>query len=142
MLQDEFKQVGIDLKLDVVTLAQYTQRSGAGDYDLLGTYYTRADPSVLGSVLDQSLTKAPTAKNTQDAATAAIVSADFAKGLQTTDDTARAAAYADLQKTLITDGVTFPLYERLQVSAISPKVHGFAFTSEAFLRANDIWLEQ
>ena len=142
LLQDQLKQAGIDLTLDVVTTAQYTQKTAAGDYDILGTYYTRADPSVLGSVFDQALTKTPTAANSQDAATAAEVSADFAKGLQTTDDTQRAAAYADLQKTLITDGVTFPLYERLQVSAIAPTVHGFAFTSEAFLRANDIWLEQ
>ncbi|MCU1479533.1 MAG: putative transporter, rane binding protein [Subtercola sp.] len=142
LLQDQLKQAGIDLTLDVVTTAQYTQKTAAGDYDLVGTYYTRADPSVLGSVFDQALTKAPTAVNSQDAATAQAISADFAKGLQTTDDTQRAAAYADLQKTLITAGVTFPLYERLQVSAISPKVHGFAFTSEAFLRANDIWLEQ
>ncbi|UFS58281.1 ABC transporter substrate-binding protein [Subtercola endophyticus] len=142
LLQDQLKQAGIDLTLDVVTTAQYTQKTAAGDYDLVGTYYTRADPSVLGSVFDQALTKAPTAVNSQDAATAATISADFAKGLQTTDDTQRAAAYADLQKTLITAGVTFPLYERLQVSAVSPKVHGFAFTSEAFLRANDIWLEQ
>jgi peptide/nickel transport system substrate-binding protein len=142
LLQDQLKQVGIDLELEVVTTAQYTQKTGAGDYDLVGTYYTRADPSVLGSVFDQALTKAPTAVNSQDAATAAIVSADFAKGLQTTDDTARAAAYSDLQKTLITEGVTFPVYERLQLAGVSPKVHGFAFTSEGFLRANDIWLEQ
>ena len=32
-----------------------------------------------------------------------------------------------------------PVYERVQVSGIAKTVHGFAWTSESFLRANDIW---
>jgi peptide/nickel transport system substrate-binding protein len=40
---------------------------------------------------------------------------------------------------VIEQGVAFPVYERLQVSAVAKKVRGFAWTSESFLRANDIW---
>jgi peptide/nickel transport system substrate-binding protein len=52
----------------------------------------------------------------------------------------RSAAYGDLQKYVIDQHIAFPIYERVQVSGLSSKVHGFAWTSESFLRANDVWL--
>ena len=84
--------------------------------------------------------QSPPGINTQDAATAAKISGYFTQGAATTDQAQRAAVYADLQKYIIEQGVAFPIYERVQVSGLSSKVHGFAWTSESFLRANDIWL--
>jgi peptide/nickel transport system substrate-binding protein len=139
LLQDQLKQVGIDLQLKLVTTAQNTGALKSGDYDLAGTYLTRADPSVLGAVLDLAVIKAGAGKLSQDAATAQKVSAYFAAGLATTDPTKRAAVYADLQAYVISQGVAFPINERLQTAGISSSVHGFAWTSESFLRANDIW---
>jgi peptide/nickel transport system substrate-binding protein len=141
LLQDQFKKVGIDLQIRVLTSAQYQPAVAAGKFDLVATYYTRADPSVLGSVLDQSISKAGTATYSQDPATARRVSALFAKGLGSIDDEGRSAAYGDLQKYLIEEGVSFPTYERVQVAGLSPKVKGFSWTSESFLRTNDLWLD-
>ena len=56
-----------------------------------------------------------------------------------TDAAQTKQAYADLQALLIDQGVTFPLFERVQEAAVSKSVHGFAFTSESFLRLNDVW---
>ncbi|MDX6353235.1 MAG: peptide/nickel transport system substrate-binding protein, partial [Streptomyces sp.] len=139
LLQDQLKKVGIDLQLKVVTAAQRSTLEASGDYDLDESYLTRADPSVLGSTLDLSVVKSAPGANTQDAATAKQVSAYFADGLTTLDETKRFAAYADLQKYLIEQGVVFPIYERVQVSGVSKNIQGFAWTSESFLRANDIW---
>lgn len=139
LIQDQLKQVGIDLRLTLVTTAQNTGALKAGDYDLAGTYLTRADPSVLGAILDLAVIKAGAGKLSQDAATAKKVSAFFAAGLATTDPAKRAAVYADLEAYVISQGVAFPIAERLQTAGISPSVHGFAWTSESFLRANDIW---
>jgi len=142
LLQDQFKKVGIDLQIKVLTSAQYQPAVAAGNFDLVATYYTRADPSVLGSVLDQSISKAGTATYSQDPATAKQVSALFAKGLGSVEDEGRSAAYGDLQKYLVEQGVTFPTYERVQVAGLSAKVKGFSWTSEAFLRTNDLWLDR
>ncbi len=142
LLQDQFKKVGIDLQLKVYTAAQYQPAVAAGNFDLVATYYTRADPSVLGSVLDQAVSKAGTATFSQDPATAKQVSTLFGDGLKAIDDDQRAAVYGQLQKYLIDQGVSFPIFERVQLAGISAEVHGFAWTSEAFLRANDIWLSQ
>ncbi|MCM3887023.1 ABC transporter substrate-binding protein [Frankia sp. R82] len=142
LVQDQLKKVGIDLQIKVVTQAQYTPLATAGEYDLVSSYLTRADPSVLGSAIDQAATKQYSAKYSQDAATAARVSALFATGQSTVDPEKRGAAYQELQDYLIDNAVTYPLYDRLQTAGVSKKVNGFAFTSEAFLRANDIWLDR
>jgi peptide/nickel transport system substrate-binding protein len=139
LLQDQVKTVGINLQLKIVTAAQELTLETAGSYDLVDSYLTRGDASVLGSILDLSVVKSAPGKNTQDAATAQQVSAYFAQGLATVDTTKRYAAYADLQKYVIEQGVAFPVYERLQVSGLSKKLSGFAWTSEGFLRANDLW---
>jgi peptide/nickel transport system substrate-binding protein len=67
------------------------------------------------------------------------VQALFKKAIQTTDAKQTEKAYADLQALLIDQGITFPLYERVQKAGVSSHVHGFAFTSESFLRLNDVW---
>jgi peptide/nickel transport system substrate-binding protein len=139
LLQSQVKEVGIELQLKVVTAAQELTSETSGSYDILDSYLTRGDASVLGSLLDLSVVKSAPGKNTQDAATAKQVSAYFAEGLATVDTTKRNAAYAALQKYVIEQGVAFPVYERLQVSGLSSRLNGFAWTSEGFLRANDLW---
>jgi peptide/nickel transport system substrate-binding protein len=139
LLQDQVKSVGIELQLKIVTAAQLVTLEAAGSYDITDSYLTRGDASVLASLLDLSVVKSAPGKNTQDATTAKQVSAYFAQGLATTDTTERDAAYADLQKYVIEQGVALPIYERLQVSGLSSKLHDFAWTSEGFLRANDLW---
>ena len=139
LVQDQLKQVGIEIQLKIITLAQYQALLKSGDYDLVSTYLTRADPSVLGASIDLAVVKGAPGKLSQDAATATKVSAYFAAGLATTDSAKRAAIYADLQAYLIQQGVIFPINERLQTAGVSASIHGFAWTSESFLRANDIW---
>jgi peptide/nickel transport system substrate-binding protein len=139
LIQDQLKQVGIEIKLAVLTTAQYTALLKAGDYDLVPDYYTRADPSVLGTVFDLSVVKSAPGKYSQDATTAKKVSALFAAGLNTTDAAKRAAVYADLQAYMIQQGVLFPTNERVQTAGVAASINGFAWTSESFLRANDIW---
>jgi peptide/nickel transport system substrate-binding protein len=140
LIQDQLKKVGIDYQIKVVTAAQLTPTATAGNYDLVPGYLTRADPSVLGSLLNAAGSTGYTAKYSQDAATAAKVSELFGRGLSTVDPTARAGVYKELQDYLIDNGLVFPIADRLQVIGLTKKVHGFAWTSESFLRANDLWL--
>ena len=139
LLQSQLKQAGFDVQIKVVTAGQEVTDEKSGDYDMLESYLTRGDPSVLGAILDTAVVKAPPGINTQDTTTAARVNALFAQGAATTNKTQRATVYGELQKYIIQQGVAFPIYERVQVSGLSSKVHGFAWTSESFLRANDIW---
>lgn len=141
LLQDQLKKAGIKLNIRVETAALWAQDRAAGKYDLGIGYYTRADPTVLQSVIDTRY--APTAKNVASPTQQAKIQELFDAGLQSTSNDARAAAYSQLQAYLIGgQELAFPISERVQEVALSPKVHGFRFTSESFLTLNDLWLSK
>ncbi|MDN3495316.1 ABC transporter substrate-binding protein [Planococcus sp. APC 4015] len=140
LLQDQLKQVGIQLELSVYQAADRAAITADGEYDLLATYYTRADPGVLAWILDERYAGSKAfATNAQTAETAAEIQRLFDSGVQATDPAERGEIYAELQALLIDDGVSFPIFERVQLAATAPGVHGFRFTSESFLSYYDIW---
>jgi peptide/nickel transport system substrate-binding protein len=140
LLQDQLKQVGIDLELHTLTTAEQATYLNDGDYDLTTNYFTRADPGALQFILDPDLANSKAlATNAASADQIAQIKSLFTKAYQTTDTKVAAQAYGDLQDYLLDQAITYPLYERLQVVGVSSKVHGFAWTSESFLRLNDTW---
>lgn len=140
LLQDQLKQVGIDLQLPVYQASDRASLVSNGEYDLLVSYYTRADPGVLAWILDARYAGSKAfAQNSQSAETALEIQALFDAGLQETDPEARADYYTELQALLVDDGVSFPIFERVQYAATAPAVNGFRFTSESFLSYYDIW---
>lgn len=140
LIQAQLKKVGINLNLRTLTTAQQTTYLPAGDYDLTGNYFTRADPGALQFIINPDVANSK-ALAQRSAAPDVItqVQALFTKAIQSTDAKQTTQAYADLQALLIDQGITFPLYERVQKAGVSNKVHGFAFTSESFLKLNDVW---
>jgi peptide/nickel transport system substrate-binding protein len=140
LLQAQLKKVGIELKLRTLTTAQQATYVADGSYDLTNNYFTRADPGALQFILnpDVANSKALASRSAAPDETKAI-QALFAKAIQTTDPKQTEQAYADLQDYLVDHGITIPLYERVQKAAVSKHVHGFAFTSESFLKLNDVW---
>ncbi len=52
LIQDQLRKVGIDLKLNVLTRAEWVAGNASGNYDLTSTYMTRADPIILQTILD------------------------------------------------------------------------------------------
>lgn len=140
LFQSQLKKVGINLSLRTLTPAQQATYLVNGDYDLTQNYFTRADPGALQYILNPAVANSKALANRS--ATPEVIAqmqALFAKAIQTTDAAQTKQAYADLQDLLIDQGVSFPLFERVQEAGVSKSVHGFAFTSESFLRLNDTW---
>ncbi len=143
LIQDQLKQVGIEVELDVTTAAERPARLTNGDYDLIENYFTRADPGALQYILDPDMANSKAlAENATDAETKREIKRLFAQATRTTDAAQTQKAYADLQSLLIDKGVTFPVFERVQYAGVGKNVHGFAFTSESFLKLNDVWKQQ
>lgn len=144
LLQDQLKKAGIELDIRVETGAQYAQDRASGRYDLMPTYLTRADPTVLQSAIDTRYATALTfATVAATAAQQTELQRLFDEGLQSSSSAGRAAAYTSIQKYLVGgQDIAFPLNERVQQVGVSPKVHGFRFTSEAFLSLDDIWIQK
>jgi peptide/nickel transport system substrate-binding protein len=140
LLQDQLKQVGIDLELHTLTTAEQSTYLTAGDYDLTQTYFTRADPGALQFILNPDLSNSKAlANNAASPEQIAKIKELFTQAVQSTDDDQTAQAYADLQDYLVDEAIVFPIFERVQTAGVSAAVHGFAFTSESFLRLNDLW---
>lgn len=140
LVQDQLKQVGIDLQLKVLVAGEYTTAQAAGDYDLTSSYMTRADPIILQTILDPRYTASSIAVNAYTPEQLERVEEFFDEGLTQIDVDARAETYADLQAYLIDENISFPVYERLWQAATAFGVHGFRWTSEGFALLNDVWL--
>ncbi|MCX8998193.1 ABC transporter substrate-binding protein [Rhizobiaceae bacterium BDR2-2] len=141
LIQDQLRQVGIELKLEVLVAGEYQAFVSAARYDLHSSYMTRADPVVLQTILDPRYTaNSALSVNAYPPETLAKAQALFDEGLRNTSREGRAEAYGALQDLLIDDNVAFPIYERLWQAAAQPGVRGFQWTSEGFALLSDIWL--
>lgn len=139
LLQDQLRKVGIEVKLNVVTRAEWVANNSAGNYDLTSTYMTRADPIILQTILDPRTANSSTlATNLYAAPTLEKAKGLFDAGITATQSAQRATAYGDLQDLLIDEGSAFPVYERVWQAATSPKVKNFRWTAEGFALLGDI----
>jgi peptide/nickel transport system substrate-binding protein len=140
LLQAQLKKAGINLTLRTLTTAQQATYLAEGSYDLTSTYFTRADPGALQFILNPDVANSKAlARQASAPAQTAQVQALFKKAIESTSTAQTGKAYGELQDYLIDEGITFPLNERVQKAGVSRHVHGFAFTSESFLKLNDIW---
>ena len=139
LIQDQLRKVGIELKLSVVTRAEWVANNSAGNYDLTINYMTRADPIILQTILDpRSANSATVATNTFEPGALGKAKALFDAGITATQSPQRAAAYGDLQDLLIDESSAFPVYERVWQAATSAKVKNFRWTAEGFALLGDI----
>jgi len=139
LVQDQLRKVGIDLKLNVVTRAEWTAANAQGNYDLTSTYMTRADPIILQTILDpRSANSSTLATNTYEPATLNRATALFDAGITATQTEQRAKAYGDLQDLLVDEASAFPIYERVWQAATAARVKNFHWTAEGFAFLGDI----
>lgn len=143
LIQDQLRQVGIDLQLKVLTRAEWVAGNAAGNYDLTSTYMTRADPIILQTILDPRAANSSTvATNTYEPQVLVEAQTLFDTGITATRDEQRARAYGRLQDLLIEQGSAFPLYERVWQAATSARVKDFRWTAEGFAILSDIQVDQ
>lgn len=139
LIQDQLRKVGIELKLSVVTRAEWVANNSAGNYDLTINYMTRADPIILQTILDpRSANSSTVATNTFEPAALEKAKGLFDAGITATQGPQRAAAYGALQDLLIDESSAFPVYERVWQAATSAKVKNFRWTAEGFALLGDI----
>lgn len=143
LVQDQLRQVGIDLRIDIVVRGDYPAVLASGRYDLANTYMSRADPVVLQTFLDPRFTNnSPLSVNVYPADVQDRALALFDAGLEARTSDERRAAYGALQDLLIGENLAFPVWERLWQTALAPNVQGFAWSAEGFALLGDVWLSE
>lgn len=141
LIQDQLRKVGVELKLSVVTRAEWVANNASGNYDLSINYMTRADPIILQTILDpRAANSAALATNIYEPQTLEKAKALFDAGITATQSEQRAAAYGELQDLLVDEGSAFPVYERVWQAATAAKVKNFRWTAEGFALLSDIEL--
>lgn len=141
LIQDQLRQVGIEVNIRVLRAAEAAAALSAGDYDLINTYMTRADPVVLQAILDPRYTNnSALSVNAYTPESRARIEALFDAGLTARTADERRAAYGELQEVFLRENSAFPIYERVWQVAAQPHVQGFSWTGEGFALLNDVWL--
>lgn len=142
LIQDQVRRVGFDLRLLPTTDANSESLQAAGDYDLYRGVLTRADPVVIQSTFDVRYSSSARHENTYAEEDQARLQQLLDEGLAAPDPEQRRAIYEEVQRLQFEGGYVFPVFARTQQVAIRPDVHGVAFSGEALLVANSVWIDR
>ena len=140
LVQDQLKQIGFDFQIDITTSSDVASRSASGDYDLAKITFTRADPIAMNAFNSLTGQWASTAKNDKTEEQAKELQALFDKAIQSTSTDEKTTNFQAVQKYIEDNRIVVPIFERLQDTALSAKVHGLRFTADSFGDFSGVWL--
>ncbi|GAB3267125.1 ABC transporter substrate-binding protein [Kineococcus gypseus] len=133
LIQQQVREVGIDLQLKQATVAEQQAQQASGDYDVLLYNLTRSDPDVLRTVFAQS------ARNVAQRPRGPLD--DLLDGQAgTLDADRRGELVAQASQQLLTEAYSIPLFELSTVIAASADVHDLEFEGSSRLWFHDAWL--
>ncbi|WP_246833566.1 ABC transporter substrate-binding protein [Williamsia sp. 1138] len=134
LVQQQLKQVGVDLKLGLVSNAEFTALQSSGDYDAVYYNTTRADGDILRTTFgleSRNLNKRGPIPALDDALTAQLAATDKAQ---------RDGYLATAQEQIISNGLWVPTTELSQIIGKSPKAQDLKFDASARLVFFDTWI--
>jgi peptide/nickel transport system substrate-binding protein len=134
LVQQQLRQVGVELKLDLVSVAETTSRQNTKDFDT--TYYnsTRADGDILRTAFGidgRNLNVREPIPALDDALTGQLSTADTA---------ARTALIHTAQQEVLDEGLWIPTVELSQAIGAGSSVQDLKFEASARLQFFDAWL--
>lgn len=135
LVQQQLRQVGIDMQLDKAPIGQVIARQSSGSQEAEFYNLTRSDPDVLRTVFDAG----PGGRNVNKRAANQIDTA-LQQSSQTLDNSKRQQLVTDAAKGLIADGDAIPLVELATVIATGNNVHGFRYDASSRFQLYDTWL--
>lgn len=134
LVQQQLRQVGVELKLDLVSLPEWTAKMNAKDYDSTYGNSTRAD----GDILRTSF--AVTGRNLNARGPIPALDETLDKQLATNDPDARAALIRTAQQQILDNGLYVPTIELSQAIGAAAGTQDLKFEASARLQFFDTWL--
>ncbi len=142
LIQDQLKEIGIDLEIESLDSASATAAVAAGDFDVAGTALTRAEPNILRDLFDTAvLSPSSVGYYSQSVETATELSALLEESVSETDTTTRSATFEEIQQLFNDQVVAFSVNSRLQTIGVAENVHGIAYAAENYTVLNDAWID-
>ncbi|MEV0686520.1 ABC transporter substrate-binding protein [Nocardia sp. NPDC050378] len=134
LVQQQLRQVGVDLRLDLVSFSEQTARQNSKDYDAVYGNSTRAD----GDILRTSF--ALTGRNLSVRGPVPALDTALDQQLATNDPVARAALIATAQREILDNGLYVPTIELSQAIGAAAHTQDLKFEASARLQFFDTWL--
>jgi peptide/nickel transport system substrate-binding protein len=132
VLQAQMKAVGMDLNITQLDLRALYDTANAGNYDLALTGYIWSDPDILTYRFTEGATQSQYAPPELGAALSAARSI--------ADPAARAAAYLDIQKSIMDDAPVVPLLTETLIIGARSWVQGITILPPDRLILNDVMI--
>jgi len=134
-VQFQVKKAGIDLKLDPVDSGGFADRTNNNQYDVVSSFYVRAEPDILRTVFHSSY--APPKGSNYSHISALDDKLTQAVGAP---DAQRKQLYSAIQREVIEQAYVVPLSVPAYQLGISKKVHGISWATNAKPNFYDVWL--
>ncbi|WP_165035177.1 ABC transporter substrate-binding protein [Candidatus Protofrankia californiensis] len=134
LIQQQLAEIGLELGVKRLSLAQFTPLYQANDYDLFwarGT--TRADPDILRLIFGS---KKPAPAGSVQEGIDRILEAQNA----ITDAATRRSLVEQAQRRILETGYGIPVHEQTTIMGFSPKVRDVTFTASSWPRFTDTWI--
>ncbi|MEZ3161225.1 ABC transporter substrate-binding protein [Microbacterium sp. BWT-B31] len=137
LVQQQLREIGVDLQLTFASIADVTAANADGTYDFSYGNLTRADPDVLRTVFSVNGTNNAT-KRTEPAEVDELLDRQAA----IIDATERQKVVDEAAKLLITGGYSIPIYQLSTTITAASKVHGLTFEASSRLDFYDTWIAE
>ncbi|MDX6743125.1 ABC transporter substrate-binding protein [Actinocorallia sp. A-T 12471] len=133
LLQQQLKDVGVDLALTELQVSQFPALLKSGDFDAFwGGNYNRADPDALRTLYSTRLNNAYRIPAT---GLDALLDRQAAEA----DPARRADLVAEAQRLIVENAYVVPVVDQRTVLGVSAKVHDLAFAGSGDVHLHDTW---
>ncbi|MCD0450915.1 ABC transporter substrate-binding protein [Actinocorallia sp. API 0066] len=133
LLQQQLKDVGIDLALTELQVAQFPALLKSGDFDAFwGGNYNRADPDALRTLYSTKLVNAYRVP-------ASPLDALLDQQAAEPDPARRDGLVAEAQRLIVTNAYVVPVVDQRTVLGVSGKVHDLRFAGSGDIHLHDAW---
>ncbi|GAA4556908.1 ABC transporter substrate-binding protein [Pseudonocardia xishanensis] len=117
LVQQQLQAIGIGVRLNSVTQAGLVDAQSTRDFDTLVTTITESDPDIVRSIIQ---TRSPDTALLESSGLQAL----FTRQQAESDEAARTATWAEIQRIVLENGIVVPLFEGTQLTGIGPSVTG------------------
>lgn len=125
LIQQQLKDVGIEVVLEGSTVPEFLEKQTAGDFDIVWGNLSRAD----GDVLRTQYSAATTRLRIDDPELEALLQSQLAAG----DTAERNAILADAQARIASQYYQIPVHELTSILSTQDSVHGITFGADSRL---------
>ncbi|MFT4192707.1 MAG: ABC transporter substrate-binding protein [Comamonas sp.] len=139
VVQSQARQAGFDLQFDPVDSGGFTQKTGAGDYDILSLYYVRAEPDILRTVFHSSRIPPKGANYARVASASLDARLEQALGAPSAE---RERLYREAQAEIIGQAYAVPLVVSGYQLAATTQFKGLNWATNAKPNFYDTWLQR